>query len=83
MVCVPPLEFLSSASLLLEAACSFDRALCLSRLEVHPLTFHQAQELVPFPLNGNHDDSLAEVYEMHRTGAEVAATKHEMGFAAP
>ena len=141
VVCVPPLEFLSNASLLLEAASSVDRALlvfedlgdvlspqapmehvdtnavllnlsdgllsllvdvvvimsfntrmdslnpallragrCLSRLEVHPLTFPQAQDLLPFPLNGRREYSLAEVYEMRRTGAEAAVTRREMGF---
>ena len=141
VVCVPPLEFLSNASLLLEAASSVDRALlvfedlgdvlspqapmehvdtnavllnlsdgllsllvdvvvilsfntgmeqlnpallrpgrCLTRLEVHPLPFPQAQDLVPFPLNGHREYSLAEVYEMRRTGAEAAVTRREMGF---
>ena len=144
VVCVPPLEFLSSASLLLEAASSFDRALlvfedlgdvlspqapmehvdtnavllnlsdgllsllvdvvvilsfntgmealnpallrpgrCLSRLEVRPLSFHQAQGLLPFPLKAHREYSLAEVYEMRRTGAEAAVTRREMGFATP
>ena len=141
VVCVPPLEFLSNANLLLEAASSFDRALlvfedlgdvlspqapmehvdtnavllnlsdgllsllvdvvvilsfntqmeqlnpallrpgrCLSRLEVHALPFHQAQDLVPFTLNRHRGYSLAEVYEMRRTGAEAAVTRREMGF---
>ena len=53
---------------------------CLSRLEVHPLTFPQAQDLLPFPLNGRREYSLAEVYEMRRTGAEAAATRREIGF---
>ena len=53
---------------------------CLTRLEVRPLPFARAQELVPFRLNGHPEYSLAEVYEMRRTGTEAAITRREIGF---
>ena len=55
---------------------------CLARLEAHPLAFHQAQGLLPFPLKAGREYSPAKVYEMLRTGAEAAVTRREMGFAA-
>ena len=43
---------------------------CLSRLQVRPLPFHQAQDLVPFRLEGHREYSLAEVNEILGTGGE-------------
>ena len=53
---------------------------CLSRLQVHPLPFHQAHYLVPFRLKGHREYSLAEVNEILGTGGN-AATQREMGLA--
>ena len=53
---------------------------CLTQLEVRPLPLDQAQELVPFRLNGHPEYSLVEVYEMRRTGTEAAVTRREIGF---
>ena len=43
---------------------------CLSRLQVRPLPFHQAQDLVPFRLEDHREYSLAEVNEILGTGGE-------------
>ncbi len=43
---------------------------CLSRLQVHPLPFHRAQDLVPFRLKGHREYSLAEVNEILGTGGK-------------
>ena len=53
---------------------------CLARLQVHPLPFHQAQDLVSLRLKGHWGYSLPEGQEILGTGGK-AATQREMGLA--
>ena len=62
---------------------------CLSRLQVRPLPFHQAQDLVPFRLEGHREYSLAEVNKILGTGGvggysarDVALRRHSQPWGA-